>query len=167
MKTNSPIIFCFIPRKMGNTILNGKRRRNNQAAAVAWLVVAQLLLLPSVKVSYADGKQQTIIIPVVSRELVAAAQLQLVDSRVGILTSCSSPGRPLVVLIRAIPKGRIGEEEGKHLALIRWIHSPRFSSSISIESMRPYSSMRARSVHFVFSSLSSLSMNTPGLTKCN
>ena len=60
--------------------------------------------------------------------------------------------------------GRIGEGEGTHLALIRWIHKPRCPSSICIESMRPYSSMRARSIHF---SLSSLSMNTPGLIKYN
>ena len=167
METNSPSILSFIPRKMGNHRLNGKGRRNNQTPIIFWLVPAHLLLLPSVKVSYADGAELTIRV-IVSRELVAAAQLQLTGgSRVGILPSCCSPGRPLVVLICAIPGGRIGEGEGKHLALIRWIHLPSSSSSISIEVMRPYSSMRARSVHFSFSSLSSLSMNTPGLTKCN
>ena len=164
MKTNSPIMTSFVPRKMGNLWLNGKGRRNNQTPMFVWLVLAHLLLLPSVKVSYADGVEPAIVVVVVSRELVAAAQLQLTDYRVAILPSCCSPGRPLVVLICAIPGGRIGEGEGKHLALIRWIQP---TSSISILSMRPYSSMRARSVHFSFSSLSSLSMKTPGLTKYN
>ena len=62
---------------MGNHRLNGKGRRNNQPAIFVWLVLAKLLLLPSVKVSYADGEEQAIIVVVVSRELVAAAQLQL------------------------------------------------------------------------------------------
>ena len=168
IELNAIITWRFVPRKMGNTNhwLDGKGRRNNQTEIFSWLVLAHLLLLPSVKVSDADGEQHATIVLVVSRELVAAAQLQLTGgSRVGILRSCCSPGRPLVVLICAIPGGRIGEGEGKHLALIRWIHSPSSCSSISIESMRPYSSMRARSVHFKISSLSSLAMYTPGLTK--
>ena len=170
IKANSPVVRVFVPRQMGKpkTWLNGKGWSNNQTAIFVWLVVAKLLLLPSVKVSYADGEQLATRVPAVSRELVAAAQLQLTGgSRVVILISCCSPGRPLVVLICAIPGGRIGEGEGKHLALIRWIHKPSSSSSISIESIHPYSIMRARSVHFSFSSLSSLSMNTPGLTKYN
>ena len=109
------IISSFLPRKMGNKDhrLTGKGRRNNQAAMFVWLVVAHHLLLPSVKVSYADGVELAIIVVVVSRELVAAAQLQLTgDSDGGILPSCCSPGRPLVVLICAIPGGGLGRGKG-------------------------------------------------------
>ena len=123
MKTNSPIQSTFLPRKMGNANhrVNGKRRHNNQAEVIVWLAFAHHLLLSSVKVSNADGLQFTSPEVEVSRKLVAAAQLQLIGSRFVILISCFSPGRPLVVLICAIPGGRIGEGEGKHLALIRWI----------------------------------------------
>ena len=69
---------------MGNHWLSGKRRRNNQTATIVWLVQAHLLLLPSVKVSDADGGQHATIVLVVSRELVAAAQLQLVNCRAGL-----------------------------------------------------------------------------------
>ena len=159
IEANTIITTLFISRQMGKTKdwLNGKRRRNNQAPIFWWLVHADLLPLLIVKVSHGDGLQLTSPVVEESGQLVAAVQLQLLDSGVGILLSCFSSGRPLVVLVCAIPGGR----EGTHLALIRWIHKPRVPSSICIESMRPYSSMRARSVH------SSLSMNTPGLIKYN
>ena len=111
MKTNSPVI----PRNMGNTNhwLSRKRRRNHQAETIFWLMVAYLLLLPSVKIFYADWTERAIGVLVVARELMAAAQLQLVESYVpsGTLISCISPGRPLVALICAISGGRIGEGE--------------------------------------------------------
>ena len=79
VEANAPIIFFFFPRQMGKmkNWLNGKGRRNNQAFIFWWLVVAHLLLLPSVKVSYADGAEPAMRVPVVSGQLVAAAQLQL------------------------------------------------------------------------------------------
>ena len=80
IKAKAPVVIAVIvPGQMGKakTWLNGKGRSNNQTAIFVWVVLAKLLLLPSVKVSYADGAEPTIRVQVVSRQLVAAAQLQL------------------------------------------------------------------------------------------